>query len=141
MKERRHERYSPRRLFEMEHTCDYQIRETRLQLLDFECLMSQSITESILVEFLQEIIWQQTSLSDMDAKSIWSVKACLDRAPCLSILFPKTSNGILLKDGLLRRSWSSLFEVPRFSGSAASTTYTIADTARQYLSHILRNLG
>lgn len=37
-----------------------------LQLLDFECFISQSITESIFVEFLQEIIKQHTSLSPID---------------------------------------------------------------------------
>lgn len=53
---------------------------------------------------------------------ISSVKACLDRAPGLSILFPNTSNGIPLNDVLFSRSWSSLLEMLRLSWSAASTT-------------------
>lgn len=36
------------------------------QFLDFECFTSQSITESMLVEFLHEIMKQQTSLSVID---------------------------------------------------------------------------
>lgn len=53
---------------------------------------------------------------------ISSVKACLDRAPGLSILFPRTNKGIPFNEGLLSKSWSSLFEIPMLSGSAASTT-------------------
>ena len=45
-------------------------RSERDQLLDFECFTSQSITESILVEFLQDIMKQQTSLSAMDLSSL-----------------------------------------------------------------------
>lgn len=36
------------------------------QLFDFECFTSQSMTESMLVEFLQEIMKQHTSLSSID---------------------------------------------------------------------------
>lgn len=54
---------------------------------------------------------------------IWSVKACLESAPALSILFPNTSRGIPASDALLSKSWSSLLETLRLSGSAASTTY------------------
>jgi type III secretory pathway component EscT len=54
---------------------------------------------------------------------ITSVKLCLGKASGLSILLPMTSNGIPVKDGLLRRSWSSPFAIAIFSQSAASTTY------------------
>jgi len=54
---------------------------------------------------------------------ISSVKASLDRAPGLSILFPRTRRGIPLSEVLLNKSWSSLFDTLRLSGSAASTTY------------------
>lgn len=54
---------------------------------------------------------------------ISSVKASLDRAPGLSILLPRTRSGIPLSDVLLNKSWSSLFDTLRLSGSAASTTY------------------
>ena len=41
----------------------------------------------MLVEFLHDIMKQQTSLSVSDVSPISSVKASLDRAPGLSILF------------------------------------------------------
>lgn len=168
------------------------------QFLVFECFTSQSMTVSMLVEFLQEIMKQQTSLSVMDLSSLhsrkwsslhntyiklrtWSrqqlmnngkwtvrcipeskhvksslpdsfmqhdsyyhapfvtvdyvsrtrssktklrqrlytyicsVKSCLDKASFLSILFPSTSNGMPLSDGLLNRSWSSLLETDKLS--------------------------
>lgn len=40
------------------------------QLFDLECFTSQSITESMLVEFLHEIMKQQTSLSVIDFRSL-----------------------------------------------------------------------
>lgn len=46
---------------------------------------------------------------------IRSVRSGLDRAPCLSILLPNTSNGIPLSEGLLNKSWSSLLETDKFS--------------------------
>lgn len=45
-----------------------------IQLFDLECLTSQSITESIFVEFLQEIMKQQTSLSVIDFRSLQKQK-------------------------------------------------------------------
>lgn len=63
-----------------------------------------------------------TEVKECMSTYISSVKACLDRAPGLSILFPRTSRGIPLSEGLLSRSWSSLFDMPMLSGSAASTT-------------------
>lgn len=44
------------------------------QFLVFECFTSQSMTVSMLVEFLQEIMKQQTSLSVMDLSSLHSRK-------------------------------------------------------------------
>lgn len=46
---------------------------------------------------------------------IRSVRSDLERAPCLSILLPNTSNGIPLSEGLLNKSWSSLLETDKFS--------------------------
>ena len=43
------------------------------QLLDLECFTSQSITESMLVEFLQEIMKQHTSLSVIDLSPLQSI--------------------------------------------------------------------
>jgi hypothetical protein len=40
--------------------------EAETQFFDLECFTSQSITVSMLVEFLQEIMKQQTSLSVID---------------------------------------------------------------------------
>ena len=51
------------------------------------------------------------------------MKACLDNASGLSILFPSTRSGIPCKAGLFKRSWSSLFAIDILSLSAASTTY------------------
>nr|ACR36208.1 unknown [Zea mays] len=99
------------------------------------------MTESMLVEFLHDVMKHATSRSVIVFRPIISVKVCLGKASGLSILLPITSNGIPVKDGLLKRSWSSPFAMAMFSRSAASTTYTIAETARQYLSHMLRNLG
>lgn len=45
-----------------------------IQLFDLECLTSQSITESIFVEFLHEIMKQQTSLSVIDFRSLQKQK-------------------------------------------------------------------
>ena len=93
------------------------------QFVFFECFTSQSMTESMLVEFLHDIMKQATSRSVSAFRPITSVKLCLGKASGLSILLPITSNGIPVKDGLLRRSWSSLLAIAMFSRSAASTTY------------------
>lgn len=73
-----------------------------------------------------ELIFQETNVTDCSSLActyIMSVKVCLGKASGLSILLPMTSNGIPVKDGLLRRSWSSPFAMAMFSRSAASTTY------------------
>ena len=44
------------------------------QLFDLECFTSQSITESMFVEFLHEIMKQQTSLSVIDFRSLHSIE-------------------------------------------------------------------
>ena len=46
--------------------------EEAAQVFDFECFTSQSITESMLVEFLHEIMKQHTSLSVIDLRSLQS---------------------------------------------------------------------
>ena len=124
------------------------------QFFFFECFTSQSMTESMLVEFLHDIMKHATSRSVIVFKPLQSfarqymstiyrtnifkeevtndsslactymtsVKLCLGKASGLSILLPMTSNGIPVKDGLLRRSWSSPFAMAMFSRSAASTT-------------------
>ena len=114
------------------------------------------MTESMLVEFLHDIMkhatsrsvivfrplqyhspgsrWVQciklifsekiiTECSSLACTYISSVKVCLGKASGLSILLPMTNNGIPVKDGLLKRSWSSPFAMAMFSRSAASTTY------------------
>jgi len=93
------------------------------QFFFFECFTSQSMTESMLVEFLHDIMKHATSRSVIVFKPMTSVKLCLGKASGLSILLPMTSNGIPVKDGLLRRSWSSPFAMAMFSRSATSTTY------------------
>lgn len=52
--------------------------EPHTQLFDLECLTSQSITWSMLVEFLQEIIKQHTSLSVIDFKPLQMHNAVLN---------------------------------------------------------------
>lgn len=44
-------------------------------------------------------------------------------------MLPRTRRGIPLRDVLLNKSWSSLFETLRLSGSAASTTYLKSESA------------
>ena len=52
-----------------------------------------------------------------------------------SFLFPKTKRGIPASGGLVNKSNNSFFDCSNFSLSDASTTYTIALTPLQYLSH------
>lgn len=52
-----------------------------------------------------------------------STSDCLESASDLSILLPSTSKGIPLKEGFVKSSWSSLFDMGTLSLSAESTTY------------------
>lgn len=58
-------------------TLEAEIAATAAQFFDFECFTSQSMTVSILVEFLQEIIQQQTSLSVIDLSPLQCEEASL----------------------------------------------------------------
>ena len=110
-----------------QHAKRENLRTSKAKNLDqfffFECFTSQSMTESMFVEFLHDIMKHATSRSVIVFSPITSVKLCLGKASGLSILLPMTSNGIPVKEGLLRRSWSSLLAIAMFSRSAASTTY------------------
>lgn len=56
-------------------------------------------------------------------KYIRLTSCCFETASGLSILFPSTNNGMPSRDGLLKRSCNSFFEIRILSLSAASTTY------------------
>jgi hypothetical protein len=52
----------------------------------FECLISQSMTMSMFVESLHEIIWQQTSLSVIDSRPLKPSNKIQIRKKCLPLI-------------------------------------------------------